>query len=198
MVLRGYGSAAELQERIRSGPYPIKLEFENLAAGGDAISDLGTPMVTASDALDLAQSTAKSPTTLGNDPEYSITTKFKPVTCNIQSRRGDVLEIVYEAHVARPTGPVYDSSLARGTGQPYQMVLGSGDMIPGVDQGLYDMCPGEQRLLQIPPVLAYGSRGNKLYRIAPDQTLFWDVELVSVNSEKQGDTRTREEIEERE
>ena len=46
--------------------------------------------------------------------------------------------------LGRPSGEavvvVYDSSAQRGTGLPYQMVLGSGDMLPGVDQGLSMTC----------------------------------------------------------
>ena len=63
------------------------------------------------------------------------------------------------------------------------MVLGSGDMIPGVDQGLYDMCPGEKRLLSIPPVLGHGPNSRKLYRI-PDnyKNLEWEVSLVTIDS----------------
>ena len=106
-----------------------------------------------------------------------------------------MLEILYEARVNSPTGIIYDASEFRGTGRPYQMVMGSGDMLPGVDQGLYDMCPGDVRLLQIPPPLAYGSRGNKLFKIPPDATLYWKVKLVSVNSVRKDDPRTREEME---
>ena len=64
------------------------------------------------------------------------------------------------------------------------MVLGSGDMLPGVDQGLYDMCLGEKRRIIIPPPLAYGSKGNKFFHVPPDQTLIWDLEVVSVNGER--------------
>lgn len=201
MVTRDFSSAAQLAETIRYGPYPVKLTFENLAAGGDAISDLGTPLVTSQDALELAKSTSSMvPQTVLNNGEYTIAATKRPKgACTFQSRRGDVLEIVYEARmgIAGGAGVVYDSSASRGTGQPYQMVLGSGDMLPGVDQGLYDMCPGEIRSIQIPPVLAYGSRGNKLFKIPPETSLQWNVELVSVNSIREGDSRTREEMEER-
>lgn len=70
-------------------------------------------------------------------------------------------------------------------------------MLPGVDLGLYEMCPGEIRVLQIPPPLAYGRKGNKLFRIPPDANLVWIVELISVNSVTEGDPRTREELESR-
>jgi FK506-binding protein 2 len=113
---------------------------------------------------------------------FRIVVVEQPAHCQLQSQRGDILEIVYEAHMYSKQGPVYDASIQRGTGQPYQMVLGSGDMLPGVDLGLYDMCPGEVRELFLPPSLAYGQRGNRLYRIPPDTPLYWKVQLISIPS----------------
>ena len=192
MILPEFSSSLQVIERIQSGPYPIQIKFRNLAAGGDAISDMGTPIVSAADALRLASTS--TPTNLARNSEYHMTIQRKPPSCVITSRRNDVLEINYVARLLS-NGAVYDSSSSRGTGQPYQMVLGSGDMLPGVDQGLYDRCPGEQRILQIPPSLGYGARGNKLFKIPPDAAIEWTVELVSVNGQKEGDTRTRDEIE---
>jgi len=217
MILRpnqsdnGYTSR-ELVERLRSGPYPLEISFANLAAGGDAISDLGSSIVTPKDALDLAQ---KTETKRNNDStalqqpqggvEYSITTIQKTQNeCAIKSRRNDVLEIDYEASYVdaeRRDKLVYDASAFRGTGnRPYQMVLGSGDMIPGVDQGLYDMCPGEKRLLRIPPILGHGPNSRKLYRI-PDNylNLEWKVGLVTIDSTIREDNNvvSREERESR-
>jgi hypothetical protein len=187
MILKGYPSALALVERIQYGPFPLDLEFINLAAGGDAISDLGTTIVTPKDALELAQSTESSSPAEGKGPQYSITTLSKPSdTCAIQSRRLDVLEINYQAaYISSIPGRkvVYDSSSFRGTGQPYQMVLGSGDMIPGVDQGLYDMCPGEVRRLEIPPQLGHGPRSRQTFRIPPDYVgLEWTVELATIDA----------------
>mmetsp|Transcript_27231 Transcript_27231/g.35107 ORF Transcript_27231/g.35107 Transcript_27231/m.35107 type:complete len:81 (+) Transcript_27231:80-322(+) len=74
------------------------------------------------------------------------------------------------------------------------MVLGSGDMLASVDQGLYDMSIGEIREIDIPSGLGYGNRGNKLFRIPPGARLFWTVELVSINTVREGDGRTREDM----
>jgi hypothetical protein len=194
--------------------------FENLALGGDAVSDFGTPMVTSQDALRLAQQQSappQDPTRRGSvDKLRASSTSLSSIRinvlrlggeaqdcANIRSRRGDVLEIQYEARVAAgdaigsdaAADIVYDSSESRGTGQPYQMVLGSGDMLPGVDLGLYDACPGELRRIEIPAALAYGARGNKLFGIPPDVDLVWMVDVVSVNSIRPGDARTRGEME---
>ena len=202
MILLEYSRASDVVKRIREGPYPVVLTFRNLAGGGDAISDLGTPMVTAQDALTLARQTSSDNvgdfSSDGSKTGYSITSlraSSSSSVCGIKSRRGDVLEIEYDAHLSSPDGLVYDSSFTRGTGQPYQMVLGSGDMIPGVDLGLYDMCPGDTRGLQIPPFLAYGARGNKLFQVPPNAQLYWTVKLISVQSVREGDGTTRDELE---
>jgi FK506-binding protein 2 len=215
MVCRQY-TLASLKDRVQSGPYPIEIEFENLALGGDAVTDFGTPMVSSQDALALAQDQSGQIQSVGRSGAPSSSSGLKVTVLrrgeaedcrNIQSRRGDVLEIRYEA--SRLTGDagvrsdankpvssiVYDSSEMRGTGQPYQMVLGSGDMLPGVDLGLYDMCPGETRQLEIPAALAYGARGNKAFQIPPSSNLVWTVQLGSINSIRPGDGRTREEME---
>jgi FKBP-type peptidyl-prolyl cis-trans isomerase len=211
LVNRDYSSAAALTARVKAGPFPVTLVFENLALGGDALAGDGTPLVTAADALNLAQELAEEEaptegaaavgtTASPNNQAYRITILHRPSTTTastIQSRRGDVLEINYHARLGGPTGTIYDASTDRGTGQPYQMVLGSGDMMNGVDQGLYDMGVGEVRLLQIPPFLAYGRKGNQMFHIPPDATLYWQVELVAINSLRAGDARSRDEIEER-
>ena len=197
LVVVDYTSAQELIKRIQNGPFPLTLKFYNLAAGGDAIGDFGKPLVTAQDALNLAKSSSNSDETNSKkQQEYVIRVlKEPPATCNLKSRRGDVLEIVYEAHFGSMQGPVYDSSAQRGTGQPYQFVLGSGDMIPGVDNGLIQACPGEVRQLEIPPALGYGPRASKSYGIPSQSSLFWTIQVISVNSVRVGDARDREELE---
>jgi FKBP-type peptidyl-prolyl cis-trans isomerase len=201
MILKNCSSSKEVIERIRNGPYPMTLEFENLAAGGDAFDDLGTTMVTPKDAFQLAQETdSKAGISSSNkNVEYSITTTPATNKCAIQSRRGDVLEIHYEAYYYNGGDKqLYDASEFRGTGQPYQMVLGSGDMIPGVDQGLYRMCPGEIRDIIIPPILGYGKNALKRFRIPSSyQALEWRVELITIDSTIRQDNnhQTREERE---
>ena len=96
--------------------------------------------------------------------------------CKIRSQFGDVLEIDYVAKKLAPPATVYDASIFRGTGQPFKFVLGSGVMIPGVDQGLYNMCPGEVRLLKVPPKLAVG-----LLDPPAKAPLEWKVELISID-----------------
>src|SRR5690606_31629435 len=51
-------------------------------------------------------------------------------------------------------GTRFDSSYNRG--EPLPFVLGAGNVIPGWEEGITGMSVGGQRLLVIPPELAYG------------------------------------------
>ncbi len=44
-------------------------------------------------------------------------------------------------------------------GKTYDVVLGAGQVVVGMEQGLIGMCVGEKRKLLIPPHLGYGERG---------------------------------------
>jgi FKBP-type peptidyl-prolyl cis-trans isomerase 2 len=48
--------------------------------------------------------------------------------------------------------PVEDYS----TGEPQRIYIGTGSVPPGIDEALYEMEPGEQRVVRIPPEKAYG------------------------------------------
>jgi len=74
-------------------------------------------------------------------------------------------------------GTKFDSSFDRA--RPFTFELGVGQVIPGWDQGLLGVCPGEERHLVVPPELAYGDRGAGDV-IPPDSTLLFDIVVVDV------------------
>jgi FKBP-type peptidyl-prolyl isomerase-like protein len=67
-----------------------------------------------------------------------------------------------------------------GISQPYRFILGSPNIIRGLNLGVEGMKVGEKRRLTVPPDLGYGSRDQGV--IPPNSTLYFEVELVRIES----------------
>ncbi len=81
-------------------------------------------------------------------------------------------------------GTVFDSSAAHNN-QPLTFVLGSQDMIPGFQIGVNGMKVGGQRVMAVPPALAYGDKPvtnpeTGAVIIPANSTIVFEVELVDV------------------
>jgi len=95
---------------------------------------------------------------------------------NQKSREGDKVTVHYGGFLK--DGKKFDSSFDRL--QPFTFTMGVGQVIPGWDQGLLGVCPGEERHLVVPSPLAYGDRGAGDV-IPPGATLLFDIVIVDVN-----------------
>lgn len=178
------GTKSVLQ-RINKGPYPIVLQFYNLA------TDMGEE--SPQQALLAAQDAAKKSRTTGaanEAPRLSskgtgliVTTIQKPTTkCKDPAKRGDLLEIQFEARVASPGGPIYDSTKERGK-DTVSFTIGKNEVVPGVDIAVNGMCPGEIRTVDIPAALGYGRLGSTIFDIPGDVRLWWKIELISLTKQ---------------
>jgi FKBP-type peptidyl-prolyl cis-trans isomerase len=91
------------------------------------------------------------------------------------ARDGDVIFVHYSGKLT--DGTKFDASYDRN--EPISIVLGSGQVISGWEEGLQGMAVGEKRTLTIPPKLAYGAEGRPP-KIPPNATLVFDVELMGI------------------
>jgi len=71
----------------------------------------------------------------------------------------------------------FDSSLER---DPLSIKIGTGGVIPGFEEALRGLCPGQQRRVTIPPELAYGDKGVPPH-IPPKSTLIFELECLNVD-----------------
>lgn len=75
------------------------------------------------------------------------------------------------------TDKVFDKNLS--TNHPLVFRLGTGEVIKGLEQGLGGMKAGGNRVITIPPELAYGRKGSPP-KIPKNATLTFTVTLLSV------------------
>lgn len=76
-------------------------------------------------------------------------------------------------------GKMFDSSVERGS--PFSLKVGSGQVIPGWDEGLALLRKGEKAKFIIPYKLAYGEHGRPP-QIPAKSDLIFDVEIVDVQA----------------
>ena len=96
-----------------------------------------------------------------------------------EPRKGQKVTVNYTGWIfADDTiGKKFDSSAEHGG--PFSFALGTGQVIPGWDQGVSTMRVGGTRIMILPPRLAYGEHGAGS-AIPPNATLIFTVELLSV------------------
>jgi FKBP-type peptidyl-prolyl cis-trans isomerase len=87
---------------------------------------------------------------------------------------GDTIRVFYTGWLS--DGTVFDSNME--DPQPIEFTLQEGSLIQGWVEGIPGMKVGGQRLLVIPPDLAYGAAGNA--SIPPNSTLTFLVVLAGI------------------
>lgn len=92
-----------------------------------------------------------------------------------EAKKGDNVTVQYVG-VGFDSGQEFDASWGR---EPFTFQLGSGQVIPGWEEGVQGMKVGGRRELVIPPELAYGATGSPP-AIGPNEALVFVVDLVEV------------------
>ncbi|XP_037344362.2 peptidyl-prolyl cis-trans isomerase FKBP7 [Pungitius pungitius] len=117
-------------------------------------------------------------TTADLDAEIKVEVLFRPDQCTPKSKRGDMINVHYDGFLAKDGSQFYCSRSDK-DGHAQWYVLGIGQVIAGLDQGMVDMCPGEKRKITVPPGLAFGSAGKD--PVPPNATVVFEVELYSIS-----------------
>ena len=89
---------------------------------------------------------------------------------------GDTVSVYYNGTYTN--GTVFDSNFGK---QPLNFTVGANQVIPGFNNAVVGMKVGGRRELIIPPALAYGQNAPSGSGIAPNDTLIFIVDLISVN-----------------
>jgi peptidylprolyl isomerase len=84
---------------------------------------------------------------------------------------GDVVRVHYTGKL--DDGSIFDSSSGR---DPLQFRLGGGEVIPGFEQAVTGMSPGEERRVTIPADAAYGARREELVLVVSREELPAELE----------------------
>ncbi|TYK45271.1 FKBP-type peptidyl-prolyl cis-trans isomerase [Actinomadura decatromicini] len=93
-------------------------------------------------------------------------------------RKGQLLALQYGGFFWRD-GRAFDSSWS--AGHPYGVVIGTGQVIRGWDQGLVGQRVGSRVLLVVPPSLGYGPKGLAQSGIKGTDTLVFVVDLLGAH-----------------
>lgn len=76
----------------------------------------------------------------------------------MKAKVGDKVRVHYTLRI---DDEVFESSVGM---KPIEFVIGNGDLLPGFENGVIDMAPGETKTIHIPAEEAYGPRDeNKVF-----------------------------------
>ncbi|KAJ7703080.1 hypothetical protein B0H17DRAFT_1041526 [Mycena rosella] len=87
-------------------------------------------------------------------------------------KKGNTVSVRYIGKLQN--GKIFDSNTK---GKPFSFHLGKGEVIKGWDEGIVGMQVGGERLLTIPPAMAYGKRAQGT-DIPSNSTLIFEVKLT--------------------
>ena len=98
---------------------------------------------------------------------------------SLQLPAGDIVAIDYTGYLVN--GQIFDATHSEGKSNALLFKIGSGSVIPGLDDIVSQMVVGQKVQAIIPPELAYGEKGGCLEDgeclIKPGSTLVYDIFL---------------------
>lgn len=88
-----------------------------------------------------------------------------------EAKSGDTVRVHYTGRL--DSGEVFDSSQGR---DPLEFTLGTGQVIPGFEEAVTGMSPGEEKQVKIPADEAYGPRREEMMLVIGRDQLPEDIE----------------------
>eukprot|EP01108_Squamamoeba_japonica_P009088 TRINITY_DN8345_c0_g1_i1.p2 TRINITY_DN8345_c0_g1~~TRINITY_DN8345_c0_g1_i1.p2 ORF type:complete len:236 (-),score=95.37 TRINITY_DN8345_c0_g1_i1:34-741(-) len=148
----------------------VEIEEEEMDTVDSALADEEAPAAAAAAPPEIDWSVEPE------GPPVTFEVLEKPDACEKAAAEGDFIELHYTGSV-QETGTQFDSSYEHE--KPLQLLLGEKKRtIRGLDVGLEGICPGERRLIRIPPAWGYGE--ETLGPIPGGSTLLFEVEALRV------------------
>jgi FKBP-type peptidyl-prolyl cis-trans isomerase 2 len=89
-----------------------------------------------------------------------------------KAKTGDTVKVHYRGELL--DGTVFDSSNGR---EPLEFKIGEGNVIPGFEEAVIDMCPGDSKTATIPPDQAYGPHEEEMLIDVPRETVPPEIPL---------------------
>jgi len=77
-----------------------------------------------------------------------------------EAKNGDTVNVHYTGRLGN--GTVFESSVG---GEPFEFTIGAGRVIPGFEQAVIGMQPGESKTVVVPPDQAYGPYRDELVMV---------------------------------
>lgn len=157
---------------------PSELAYGDSGAGG--LIPPGATLIFDVELLDILPGSPDSPTAV-DESDYTVTDSGLKYY-DLQPGEGQSPDegnlVIFHYTLWLQDGTKLGTSIDRG--QPIPYVLGSGDLVPGFEEGLATMQVGGIRQLVIPPELGYGETGAGGGQIPPNATLIFEVEVLEV------------------
>jgi len=93
-------------------------------------------------------------------------------------QKGDTVQLRFKG-TCMSTGKVFQDITAK-KDSPFEVKVGAGKLIRGWDEALLTMSVGEKATVTIEPEWAYGAKGLADGGIGPNETLIFEIELISL------------------
>jgi peptidylprolyl isomerase len=93
-----------------------------------------------------------------------------------QAKEGDFVKVHYTGNLE--DGTEFDSSADK---EPLEFTIGKGEVIPGFEQAVSGMSPGESKTVTVPPEQAYGQHKEEMVAVLERKDVPADIELAVGN-----------------